>query len=114
MNRIVKLALAVYVLVMFVCTISFFMQKSVIYGDHINPAREDMMEFRGTNPDTAQAIEYNRSLAESSIRMGNELQEHLFILLLANLATGVFLVLCVLHSMKDNQRLKADGLNAAA
>ena len=102
MYRTIKVALAVYVLVMVVCTVVFFMQKSVIYSEHINPAREKMLAFTGSNPDVEQSVEYNRSLGESSIRMGNEIQEHLFILLLANLATGIFLVVCVLYFMNDN------------
>ncbi len=102
MYRIIKVALAVYIVVMLVCAVVFFMQKSVIYSEHINPAQEKMLTSMGENADAEKAIEYNRSLAETSIRMGNEIQEHLFILLLANLATGIFLVVCVLYFMNDH------------
>jgi len=103
MDKIVKLALVAYILIMLGCTVAFFMQKSVIYNDHINPAREKMLASMGTNPDTAQSIEYNRALAETSIRAGNEIQEHLYILLLANLTTGIFLVVCVIYLKNDNK-----------
>ena len=106
MNKSIKAALAVYVIVMLGCIVAFLMQKSVTYNDHINPARERMMEAMGTNTELAQAVEYNRHLAEASIGMGHEIEEHLLSLLIANLATGIFLVFCILNHKNDNKAIQ--------
>ena len=103
MNRTVKIALGIYVIVMLGCVFAFFMQKSVAYNDHINPAREQMMASMGTSPETAQIVEYNRRLAETSIGMGHEIEEHLLSLLVANIATGIFLAFCILNHKTDNK-----------
>lgn len=106
MNKRIKAGLAVYVLVMFGCVIAFFMQKSITYSDHIHPARERMMEAMGASLDAAEIAEHNRHLSEASIGMGNEIEEHLLSLLVANLATGVFLVFCILNHKHDNKSIK--------
>ncbi len=102
MKKSMKVALAVYVIVMLVSVSSFFMQKKVTYNDHINPAREKILSSMGTSPEIALSVEYNRYLSEKSIGMGNEIEEHLLSLLVANLATGIFLVFCILNRKTDN------------
>ncbi len=106
MNKCIKAGLALYVLVMFGCVIAFFMQQSIAYSDHIYPARERIMAAKGANLDAAQIAEHNRHLSEASIGMANEIEEHLLSLLVANLATGVFLVFCILNHKHDNKSIK--------
>jgi len=76
MKKTVKIALAMYVIVMLGCVFAFVMQKSVTY-EHINFAREKIIAAMGTDPNMVQSVDYNRYLAEASIAMGHEIEEHL-------------------------------------
>ncbi|MHB1037706.1 MAG: hypothetical protein ACYC35_24595 [Pirellulales bacterium] len=104
MKTSVKIAVAVYLLVMVGCLAAFFVQQSVVYSDHITPGREQSrapMAVTLKDKATGESRQAEITLLDDSIatnppRMGNEIEEHLLSLLAANLATGAMLVFVVL------------------
>lgn len=101
MNRLLRLATMAYAGILIGCTIVFFVQRSIVYEEHIRPGKRDAdspIMVRVTDPATGQVTEaelmvVNDGLAKNPLRMGNEIEEHLAVLLVANLATGVLLLL---------------------
>ncbi len=104
MRTSVKIAVGMYLLVMAGCVAAFFVQQSVVYSDHIRPGRE---QSRSPVPVTlkdktsgevreAEISFVNDSVVTNPLRMGNEIEEHLLSLMVANLATGVMFVFVVI------------------
>src|SRR5262245_57245118 len=82
------------------CVIGFFVQQSVVYGDHIRPGRETahspiavtVRDKESGQVREAEIAFLDNSIASSPLRMGNEIEEHLLSLMTANLATGLMLL----------------------
>jgi hypothetical protein len=100
MKTTLKIAIAIYLIVMVGCVIVFFVQQSVVYGNHIKPGRETShspvaVTFRDKQSGQVHEAEItfvNDSIATNPLRMGNEIEEHLLSLMTANLATGLMLL----------------------
>ena len=112
MKTSVKVAVAVYLLVMVGCLAAFFVQQSVVYSDHITPGREQSrtpmaVTFKDKATGETRQAEItllDDSIATNPLRMGNEIEEHLLSLLAANLATGAMLIFIVLEGAKGSQK----------
>ena len=108
MRTSVKIALGTYLLVMAGCVVVFFLQQSIVYGDHITPGREQsrspvVVTFKDNVSQEAREAEItfvNDAIATNPLRMGNEIEEHLLSLMAANLATGAMLVFLVISGFK--------------
>ena len=108
MNSRLKVGAVVYGLVLAGCTVAYFIQRNVVFGDHIRPGREHARDFiaveikeKGSDAAREADLKFlNSSVVTNPLRMGNELEEHLQSLLFANLATGVFLVFAVFNLQK--------------
>ena len=83
--------------------VAFLVQRSVVYGDHINPGREHRLApvtitFKDKQSGEVREAEItfvNDSIATNPVQMGNEIEEHLQSLIVANLATGIMLLFVV-------------------
>jgi len=104
MDKRLKVGTILYGIVLVGCTAAFFIQRNVVVGDHIRPGREHArdyiaVEIKEKGDEGAREADLrflNSSVVTNPLRMGNELEEHMQLLLLANLATGIFLVFVVL------------------
>ena len=100
MKTPVKIAIATYLVVMAGCVVAFFAQQSVVYGDHIRQGREQsqspvaimLRDKQSGETREAEMTFVNDSIATNPLRMGNEIEEHLLSLMVANLATGMMLL----------------------
>jgi hypothetical protein len=100
MKTSVKLTIAVYLAVMMGCLVSFFVQQSIVYDDHIRPGRRGskspvaitLMDKQSGEIQEAELTFVNDSLVTNPLRMGNEIEEHLLSVMVANVATGMLLV----------------------
>jgi len=109
MRTSVKIAVGMYLVVMAGCVVAFFVQQSVVYGDHIRPGREQSrtpmavtFKDKVTGEERQAEITFvNDSLATNPLRMGNEIEEHLLSLMTANLATGAMLVFLVIAGFRS-------------
>jgi hypothetical protein len=109
MKTSVKIALGMYLLVMAGCVAAFFVQQSVVYGDHIRPGREQSrfpvaVTFKDKVSGEIREAEIafvNDAIAANPLRMGNEIEEHLLSLMTANLATGAMLVFLVIAGFRS-------------
>jgi hypothetical protein len=79
-------------------------QRSVVYGDHIRPGRDQSRfpvavtlkdKVSGETREAEMAF-LNDAIVTNPLRMGNEIEEHLLSLMAANLATGAMLVSLVI------------------
>ncbi len=114
----IKIAVAVYLIVMIGCVFAFFVQRSVVYGDHIRPGREHskspvVVQLKDRQSGAVREAELtfvNDSVVTNPLRMGNEIEEHLQSLLVANLATGLLILFVVFNGVRRAQpSLSADG-----
>ncbi len=104
MKTSVKVAVGIYLLVMSGCIVAFFTQQSIVYGDHIRPGHQQSrspvavtLKDKATGEIREAEISFlNRSVVTNPLRMGNEIEEHLLSLMVANLATGIMLVFVVI------------------
>ena len=104
MRKALTVATIAYAIIMIFCATLYFVQRSIVYGDHIDPNRGKQNQFlqvqiKDKNPRGIREAEIrfiDDHVFTDALRMGNELEEHLQILLIANLATAVFLVFIVL------------------
>jgi len=95
-----KIAIATYLVVMAGCVGAFFVQQSVVYGDHIRPGREQsrspvavtLRDKQSGEVREAEITFLNTSLATNPLRMGNEIEEQFLSLMVANLATGMMIL----------------------
>ena len=100
MKTSLKIAIGLYLLVMVGCLLTFFVQQGIVKSDHINPGRKNsgnpvpivLKDKVSGESQEAEIIFIDGSIVTNPLRMGNEIEEHLLTLLLANLATGAMLV----------------------
>jgi len=111
MRKALAIATIVYAIIMILCATLFFVQKSTVYDNHIHPGRDRQSQFlqvqiKNKHPRDIREAEIrfiNDHVFADALRMGNEIEEHLQILLIANLATAIFLVFTVaLLNIKKN------------
>ena len=109
MKMSVKIAVAVYLVVMAGCVVAFFAQQSLVYGEHIVPGLQYSRSPVAVTLRDAQSGEVHYftfvddSVVADPLRMGNEIEEHLLSLMVANLATGVMLLFVVMTASKKAQ-----------
>jgi hypothetical protein len=103
MKTSAKIAVGVYLLVMAGCVVAFLVQRSVVYGDHINPGRQHRrapVAVTFKDKQSGEVREAKITFVDDSIvynpaAMGNEIEEHLQSLIVANLATGIMVLFVV-------------------
>lgn len=103
MKTSAKIAAGVYLLVMAGCVVAFLVQRSVVYGDHINPGRGHTrapvaVTFKDKQSGEVREAEItfvDDSIVYNPAAMGNEIEEHLQSLIVANLATGIMVLFVV-------------------
>jgi hypothetical protein len=108
MNKMLKFGTIVYGLVLAGCLFAFAVQQYVI-EDQMSRNRQHVngpyvVEIREKDAEKATEVELrliNTALSSSPLSLTNELEEHILSLLVANLATGVFLVFAVVNLSKQ-------------
>ncbi len=122
MKTPIRIAAIVYLVVMIGCIVAFFVQKSLIYKEHIRPGHEQSgspIAVRFQDKQSEHALEgeltfLNDSVLTNPLRMGNEVQEQLGALMIANLVTGVLLLLVAFTAYrKAEPAAEPDGEDAA-
>lgn len=101
MDRTFTITTAAYVFIILGCTFAFFIQRHTVFSNHISPGREQshepiavqILEKGATNPKEAKLTFINDGPVTNPLRMGSEMEEQLQVLLIANLATGIYLIL---------------------
>ena len=101
MNKTFTIATAAYVVVLLGCTFAFYVQRYVVFSDHIRPGVSNagspisaVVTEKGATVEKEVSLRFlNTSPFTNPLRMGSEMQEQLQAVLFANLATAAYLVL---------------------
>ena len=100
MKTTLKIAIAIYLIVMVGCAIGYLVQQSVVHNSivrgHEAPRSPVAVTFRDKQSGLVREAEItfiDNSIATRSLSMANEIEEHLLSLMTANLATGLMLLI---------------------